>query len=494
MAKNIKLFFSDYFQVDPKILEKYGAFNISLLSDLPLFIDPFLLFNSENPEYKQLHGEIIKYLSFLKEKSLGGSLDTGLISAWYRFKEVHQTWLGFSIDGNKGRGLGNEFANALNRNFEKIFKDYGSEKITHGAHLEKLCLVREGVGRDNISDFTTNLIKRFLLEYTQKFALGNISESKLKKVPVEKVVFNYETESWKSREYTLPWLNDDFVLITPRDILTKDDVWINRDDLYEDFSRIRASLTNEELRSQLNNFLRKELGFGQQTKKKEHETYRKALIQFPELIDHYVRLKEDNGEAAVSISDQKVKISELVYLNHFRELVKLIRNETDFDLKSNNSFQETLERAKFVKHIIENCDGYRYFYVDGEPIRKEEDLKILYRMTWYSSSFDVNTEANNGRGPADTIISDGSKDKTLAEFKLATNTQLKKNLANQTQIYEKAASATHKTVKMIIYFSAKELSKVKKILKELGLENDESIVLIDARLDNKISASKATSS
>lgn len=494
MAKNIKLFFSDYFQVDPKILEKYGAFNISLLSDLPLFIDPFLLFNSENPEYKQLHGEIIKYLSFLKEKSLEGNLDAGLISAWYRFKEVHQTWLGFSIDGNKGKGLGNEFANALNKNFEKIFKDYGSEKITHGAHLEKLCLVREGVGRDNISDFTTNLIKKFLLEYTQKFALGNISENKLKKVPVEKVIFNYVTESWESREYTLPYLNDDFVLITPRDILTKDDVWINRDDLYEDFSRIRASLTNEELRSQLNNFLRKELGLGQQTKKKEHETYRKALIQFPELIDHYVRLKEDNGEEAVNISDQKVKISELVYLNHFKKLVELIRNETDFDKKNSKSYQETLDRAKFVKHIIEDCDGYRYFYVDKKPIEREADLKILYRMTWYSSSFDVNTEVNNGRGPADTVISKGSKDKSLAEFKLATNSQLKKNLQNQTKIYEAAASTTGKTVKMILYFSVKELVKIQAILKELNMENDESIVLIDARSDNKVSASKAKNS
>ncbi|MCC7004986.1 hypothetical protein IT397_03660, partial [Candidatus Nomurabacteria bacterium] len=164
-----------------------------------------------------------------------------------------------------------------------------------------------------------------------------------------------------------------------------------------------------------------------------------------------------------------------------------------FDNKSSNSFQETLERAKFVKHIIESCDGYRYFYVDGEPIRKEEDLKILYRMTWYSSSYDVNTEANNGRGPADTVVSKGSADKTLAEFKLATNTQLKKNLQNQSPIYEKAASATHKTVKMIIYFSVKELVRVQAILKELKLEDDDAIVLIDARADNKVSASKATS-
>ena len=47
----MKIYFSDFFDVPSKTIEDYGAFNISLLSDLPLFIDPFLLFNSKNPEY-----------------------------------------------------------------------------------------------------------------------------------------------------------------------------------------------------------------------------------------------------------------------------------------------------------------------------------------------------------------------------------------------------------------------------------------------------------
>ncbi len=43
----MKIYFSDFFEVLPALLEEYGAFNISLLNDLPLFIDPFLLFNSD---------------------------------------------------------------------------------------------------------------------------------------------------------------------------------------------------------------------------------------------------------------------------------------------------------------------------------------------------------------------------------------------------------------------------------------------------------------
>ncbi len=40
------VYFSDIFNVDESILEEYGAMNISLINDLPLFIDPFLLYAS----------------------------------------------------------------------------------------------------------------------------------------------------------------------------------------------------------------------------------------------------------------------------------------------------------------------------------------------------------------------------------------------------------------------------------------------------------------
>lgn len=40
-----------YFEVDESVLDEYGAVNISIVNDLPLFIDPFLLFNSDKDEY-----------------------------------------------------------------------------------------------------------------------------------------------------------------------------------------------------------------------------------------------------------------------------------------------------------------------------------------------------------------------------------------------------------------------------------------------------------
>ena len=144
------LYFSDHFKVRKADLEKYGAFNISLISDLPLFIDPFLLFNSKNEEYRRLHAEIIEYLIFLKDKSASGSIDDGALRAWYVFKEVRQNWFGFSVVGNKGSGLDMDFARALNESLYKVFSEFGKERVTKGSHLEKLYLIKAGVGKDNI--------------------------------------------------------------------------------------------------------------------------------------------------------------------------------------------------------------------------------------------------------------------------------------------------------------------------------------------------------
>jgi hypothetical protein len=50
---------NDIFGVPEDTLEKYGAFNVAVVVDLPLFIDPFLLFNSKDAKYQTLHNQMI---------------------------------------------------------------------------------------------------------------------------------------------------------------------------------------------------------------------------------------------------------------------------------------------------------------------------------------------------------------------------------------------------------------------------------------------------
>ena len=46
------MFFSEKFQVDSELIRAYGAVDISLVCDIPLFVDPMLIFNSEKEPYK----------------------------------------------------------------------------------------------------------------------------------------------------------------------------------------------------------------------------------------------------------------------------------------------------------------------------------------------------------------------------------------------------------------------------------------------------------
>lgn len=488
MPHNPKILFSDYFQVNKNTLDKYGAFNISLITDLPLFVDPFLLFNSKKPEYRKLHDEIIHYLRFLKDKSITRAADRGLLSHWYRFKEVKQNWLGFSVQNNRGHGLGSDFADALNNNLYSIFSDFGEEQITKASHLEKLCLIKDGVGRDNISDFTVNLIKEFLLEYTQEFAKKYIRNEFCKIIAVGKVRFNYETESWEPGSYYLPIFNSDYILLTPKNILTKDENWINRTDLVEEFYQIPAAISDESLRSQINNYFLSVLP-KKPKEKDEREAAWKTIQQFPVLIDYFIKYKEDRGDLATHISEEQIKYSERLYIEQFRKLAQIVDEITDFYAIIPDTYEEAKKRIVYLKQVIENNDGYKLFYINGIPIKTEDDLQILFRLVWFGTPSDVSREVADGRGSVDYKISRGARDKTLIEFKLARNKQLRRNLANQIEIYKKA-NQTDKGIHVILYFTEEEYKKISKIMNELKLHGEESIILIDARADNKIPASK----
>lgn len=486
-------YFSDFFQIEPEALAKHGAFNVSLVTDLPLFIDPFLLFNSKKKHYRALHEEIIRYLHFLREKAQEGDLDPALVSAWYRFPEVKQTWLGFTKNGNRGSGLGNEFAMSLRDNLHNLFPDFGKESITKSSHLEKLCLVRDGVGRDNISDFTTNLIHGFLCQYTQDFAEMHLRPDQCRPETVRKTHFNYETESWESQEYLLPQGDGDYVLLTPKDILTKDDTWINRTDLVKEFERIPEAIPNDQLRAQINNYFRKVLARPkgtEPTKKDRAEAAIRTIYKYPEVIDHYIRYKEDNGDKAESASAGKVKASEALYISQIQSFQNLLSSLTLFYKKNGDTYEEAHERVAYLKHCIEDRGGWKVFYVNGRTVERESDLHVMFNLTWYGSPSDVSAEVNDGRGPADFKISKGAKDKTIVEFKLAKNTHLKRNLEKQVPAYKKASGAKDGIV-VILYFDDGQLKRVNKILKDLGLVGHKDIVLIDAQRDNKPSGSKA---
>lgn len=497
----IKVYFSDYFEVPQGEVEGYGAFNISVVNDLPLFVDPFLLFNSDKPEYKALHDEIISYLQFLRNKAAIGQVPSGLIASLYCFHEVKENWMGYSLVGNKGSGLGLRFAHALHQNLQLIFRNFGEETASQSSHLEKLCLIEPGVGKDNISDFAINLIKHHLVTYTEKFAVGRIDGSKLRQVKVPRAYFNYETESWVPMNATLPYLSDlgEYVLLTPRDILTQDDVWIGRSALFTKFDDIVDSIPNDELRAQCNNYFLKVLsqklealpvGSKHKEARARGEAISSAIREFPQLLDFFIRYQEEHGDEAVEMSEEQVRQVEQVFVLAAKQLIQTLFEATAFYSTGTSTYDEAMQRVQFFRDVVENKGGHRIFYAGDKPFRRERDLQIMFRLVWFATRSDVSREVNDGRGPADFKISRGATDKTLVEFKLASNRKLEQNLKKQVEIYQ-AASDARSAIKVIFFFSAEEEQRVLSTLAAVGLRGNPSVVLVDARADNKPSGSIA---
>ena len=482
------IYFSDFFKVSRELIETEGFFDISLLNDLPLFIDPFLIFCSEKEEYQELHKDIIKYMVYLRDFSNQcPNPSKEALAARYCFPEVKQNYLGFCEDGNSGSGLGTDFALALHTGLKDIFMDFGNEEITKSPHLEKLCLIKDGVGKDCISDFTTNLIKHYLLEVSQNFAQTYLDPSLCKEFKnIPHVCFDYDMQVWKAGTFYLPCFNNDFVLLTPSDILVRSETWINKRDLYSQVPFIGASMPDPVLRYQVNEYFTSFLS-KKPTQKEKTNAAHKTVIQFPQIVDHYIRAKEDNEEGAVQGGIQEVRRVSQVFISQLQNIVDQLQKQTKFYEITVNSYDEAMQRVLYLKQVIETGDGYRWFYDGDKPIRREADLHIMYKLVCYDTVSDANSEVNNGRGPVDFKLSRGRRDSTLVEFKLTRT--LKKNLEKQVAIY-KDANNTDKAIIVIMFFSDEELKKTISILNELGLTGNPHIVTIDAR-PNKVQASKA---
>ena len=489
-----KIYFSDFFRIDPDIIDSYGALDISLLNDLPLFIDPFLIFCSDDSECQKMHEEIINYLVYLRDKAVNSQqVDDSELRYLYCFPEVRQTYLGFCQNGNYGSGLGMDFARALHTGLKTVFSDFGNGTITKGKHIEKVCLLKEGVGRDNISDFITNLVKPYLCAYTEQFAKDYLQPEQCTIFNVDKCEFDYSNGIWKAKKFYLPKIidhkgNPDFVLLTPTMLLVRDDAWINRKDMIRSFTQYATAIPDKVLRDRVNVYFNSQLSERSNKDDRDHAA-ESTIRQFPILTDYYIRYQEDRERDALARNLADVTGVRQVFIEQLLQLIEQLKPLGFYDTnKPSNSYEEAMERLLYLKHVVEDCDGYRYFYDGDKPIHREADLHIMYRLACCNTVSDANAEVNNGRGPVDFKLSRGRRDQTLVEFKLART--LKRNLEKQVDVYKNANDHPN-TIKAIMYFTDEEQKKVFKILNDLELMGKNGIVLIDARKDNKIQASKA---
>lgn len=256
------------------------------------------------------------------------------------------------------------------------------------------------------------------------------------------------------------------------------------------FDLLPDVVDDDQLRAQVSTYLRRQLS-RRPTAKEVAEARARTILQFPELIDCYIRLKEDSGDQAVATSRDKVVDTQQLLRDQVQAAARDLAAKTDLFAKPWTSFDEAMKAVETFKHYVENQDGWRLINRGkGRPFANETEVQGFFGLLLQSSRFDVNREPNNGRGPVDYKISMGL-DKSLIEFKLAKSSSLERNLSNQVAVYE-AANKTKNSVMVVICYTASDVAKVQRVSKKLGLDQPDArpLVVIDARSDNKKSASK----
>jgi hypothetical protein len=155
--------------IRPRLTDYYGiptvqkelSFAIPFLDeDLPLYVDPFLLWKSPSQQDNSLHVAIIDAINALGAMWLTGKRAEA-IEQVMTASECAEVGLGQSRT-RVGKPLGKQEAQQILQLFERIpqIRDHGLGRI------EVLQLIVAGIGKDRVSDFSCSFIKSFLIDYT----------------------------------------------------------------------------------------------------------------------------------------------------------------------------------------------------------------------------------------------------------------------------------------------------------------------------------------
>lgn len=195
--------------------------------DIPLYVDPFLLWKSPSQMDNGIHSSIINSFNYLGYLSNKGD-KAGAIKQLILASECDAVGLG-SSKARKGRRIGENVANDIISLFEHVpqLKESGF------SHLEEIQLLVDKIAKDRISDIACNFMSSFLIDYTQQ----NCLEAGIPMELVEKVVvYDSKTHHFKEENVELP-VNPDThepIWLVPKRWL-RFSPWICQDDYFSNY-------------------------------------------------------------------------------------------------------------------------------------------------------------------------------------------------------------------------------------------------------------------
>lgn len=192
--------------------------------DIPLYVDPFLLWKSPSMQDQALHTALVSSFNHLGWLAKTGK-EKEAVEALIRISECQEAGLGSARD-KQGKRIGEGTAKDILTLFSSIpqVKQGGFE------HIEEIQMFVDQIGKDRVSDLTCSLTKSFLIDFT-------IDQCRKLAIPTKDValdgVFDYTAKAFKNEKLPLP-VNPNTnapLLLVPKRWL-RFSPWINYDDYF----------------------------------------------------------------------------------------------------------------------------------------------------------------------------------------------------------------------------------------------------------------------
>lgn len=417
--------FTDHFAVDQG---DDDWFDCELTTDTPLYVDPFLVFEDDEPYWAETRQTVIDFFglatSFV-DASGGDVTSPHYLKAvrMLKFPEPSEFALGLSMGHPKGSGAGFKYAGKMAAALSLL----SQRGITQVQHIQAFALFCEGLGVDRISDIFCDIVKAKFIEYTQ--AVASRHDIELHEVPVRAARWNRTTGRWDHMRAFLPKspVTQEGVLLVPsrflKDIpvVTPDSFWTWAD-----------AWVGNDLRQELNYELNVAL-----TKAERKEAAYKAAWKHPDLvIDYLNKVSETDKEPYDVETDPKLLVE---WAEVGRDAAS--RQEPIAKLGDQSEFAAwVIELAKEFQHAVEETDLWKALWDDG--LRRHRPEKIvqaiagmLFAAHCRMADVDLTRESNLGRGPVDFKFSQGWQKRALLEVKLIPSTHFFTGAAKQLPQY-----------------------------------------------------------
>jgi len=187
--------------------------DVALHTDNRLFLDPFAISQRVDRWSQEAHLSITTFFQEVVDRIKSGCDDEAL-ELLLHLREPNETRFGYSKRKPQGAGVGVEQA-------EQIFDALAASSAVRTGFitaLEESELMIQGIGRDKISDLTTNIIRHHLIEYTAgQCDLHGIPRHQ---VPVA-ACFNADGMTWEPRYGDLPLYRDKPILLVPKAVVRR---------------------------------------------------------------------------------------------------------------------------------------------------------------------------------------------------------------------------------------------------------------------------------